>query len=303
MRVKCVAVVLLLIIQGSFGNTYGQEILKNKAKIDGATISYYVMQPQQQVKGILILLPGWGESLSSIFKKTSLPQRLADNGYLTIVPELHQTLFADDFTIAELNWFFKTQSVKYNLIEPDLILGGLSAGGAIAIGYAEYLLASDTMPKPKGVFAIDPPLDLERMYASAERKIKYDCGGLIRKEGYFIKGYLENALSGSPQSKPDQYIRHASYSARSSDGANAKWLKDIPIRLYTEPDLAFVRKTYCEELQFEDINAFDLEKLHAFLLQLGNKRCEYITTLNKGFHSWNIVDAADCVNWILGLKN
>jgi hypothetical protein len=60
-----------------------------------------------------------------------------------------------------------------------------------------------------------------------------------------------------------------------------------------------VRKTYCDELQYEDINAVDLEKMNIFLKSIGNDKSEYITTKGKGFHSWNILEPIDCVNWIL----
>ena len=60
-----------------------------------------------------------------------------------------------------------------------------------------------------------------------------------------------------------------------------------------------MRKTYCDELQYEDINSVDLEKLNKFLKSIGNDKSEYITTKGKGFHSWNILDATDCVEWIL----
>lgn len=300
---KFLQISFLLAIQTVFINSYGQDIYKNKGKVNGQTFSYYVMKSKHELKGIVILLPGWGESLSSIFKKTSLPRLLADAGFLTIVPELRQTLFADNYTIAELNYITLAESNKYNLTQPNVFVGGLSAGGAIAIGYAEHLMASDSNTKLKGIFAIDPPLDLERMYASAENKINYHCGGLIRKEGYFIKSYLESVLGGSPKSKPEQYRKYSSYSGKANDSTNAKWLKNIPLRLYAEPDLEFVRKTYCEQLQFEDINAFDLERLNKFLRQAGNDKCQYITTQGKGFHSWNIVDAADCSSWIAALGN
>ena len=298
---KYLLIVFLLAIQTGFADSYAQETNKSKGKINGQTYSYCMMKPQHEIKGILILLPGWGENLSGIFKKTSLPHLLAGKGYLTIIPELRKILFADDQTIAELKQLIKLVAENYNLIKPDLILGGLSAGGAIAIGFAEHLLATDSLTTLKGVFAVDPPLDLERMYASAESKIQYKCGGLVRKEGYFIKSYLENALGGPPESKPEQYKKFSCHSAASMENTNAKWLKKIPIRLYTEPDLDFVRRKYCEQLQFEDINAFDLQKLHQFLVQAGNDKCQYITTQGKGFHSWNIVDAEDCTNWIITL--
>ncbi len=106
-------------------------------------------------------------------------------------------------------------------------------------------------------------------------------------------------MHGSPQESPDNYLKYSAYSAGRPDGGNARFLKDIPVRLYSEPDLEFVRKTYCEELQYEDINAFDLEKLNKFLNSIGNNKAEYITTKGKGFHSWNILDPIDCTEWIL----
>jgi hypothetical protein len=165
-------------------------------------------------------------------------------------------------------------------------------------------LTVDAVSKLKGVFAIDPPLDLIRMYTSAENKIRYTCKSkLIKKEGTFIKNYLRHNLNGSPQENPASYLKYSAYSQSAPDGGKAKFLTTIPVRLYSEPDLDFVRKTYCEELQYEDINAVDLEKLNKFLTSIGNNKAEYITTKGKGFHSWNILDAVDCMNWILKIDN
>lgn len=280
---------------------FGQSINKHKDKVNDEIFTYYTIQPQSKIIGILLLLPGSGENPKSIFDKTSLPKIMADKGFLIVAPELHNSLFADQKTINELNEICKSNCQKYNI--SNLVIGGFSSGGAVAVGYTEYLLSLDTVSRLKGIFTIDPPLDLTRLYASAERRINYKCQGLIMKEGYSIKRQLENTLGGSPASKPDQYVIHSSYSANDSNGGNAKYLKNIPIRLYSEPDLDFVRKTYCTDLQFNDINASDLESLYKFLLRMGNKNAEYITTAGKGFHSWNIVDATDCADWILRISN
>lgn len=283
-----------------YNQLIGQSIDKYKDKVDNLSFTYYVMLPQSKVVGVLMLLHGSGENPKSIFEKTSLPQIMANNGYLIIAPELHNSLFADQSTINELNKISKIYCDKYMV--SSLIIGGFSSGGAVAVGYAEYLLTSNTSNILKGVFTIDPPLDLTRLYASALRKINYKCKGLIMKEGYAVKGILENTLGGSPDAKPEQYLIHSSFSANDSEGGNAKYLKSIPIRLYTEPDLDFVRKTYCADLEIDDINAYDLESLYKFLLKIGNKNVEYITTRGKGFHSWNIVDAPDCANWIMSIS-
>ena len=282
----------------------GQTINKGKGAINKESFSYFYIEPEHDVKGVLILLPGLGESPQSIFEKTALPRLLAEKGFLTIVPQMNQTLFADDYTIAQINDIISIQTKRYNSIDLDIFIGGLSAGGAVAIGYAEHVLGNDSSIKLKGVFGIDPPLDLRRMYVSAENKIRYNCRSkLIRKEGTFIKRYLLSSMSGTPEERPDQYIKYSAFSASAEDGGNARLLKTIPIRLYTEPDLQFVRKTYCQELQYEDINAVDLEKLSSFLVSIGNRKVEYITTKGKGFHSWNILDPADCANWIIDIAN
>ncbi|MNL37153.1 hypothetical protein D3C87_1592800 [compost metagenome] len=109
-------------------------------------------------------------------------------------------------------------------------------------------------------------------------------------------------MKGSPQERPEQYLKYSAYSATTQDGGKAKFLRNIAVRLYSEPDLDFVRNTYCAELQYEDINAVDLEKLSKFLTSIGNNKVEYITTKGKGFHSWNIIDPADCTNWILKIN-
>lgn len=275
---KAISIFSLLLF---YNHTIGQSINKYKDKVDNMSYTYYVLQPQSKVVGVLLLLPGSGENPKSIFEKTTLPHIMANNRYLIIAPELHNSLFADQSTINELNKICQTQCNKYNTSR--LMIGGFSSGGAVAVGYAEYLLTSDTTNILKGVFTIDPPLDLTRLYASALRKINYKCKGLIMKEGYAIKGLLETTLGGSPESKPEQYLIHSSFSANNSEGGNAKYLKSIPIRLYTEPDLAFVRERYCTDLEIDDINAYDLENLYKFLLKIGNKNVEYITTKGKGF--------------------
>lgn len=282
-----------------FGNQlYGQSVKKDKAKTSGKTFNYYYMRPEGKVKGIVILLTGAGERARSVFGKTDLPNVLTEKGYLTIVPEISNSLIADQHSFEVLDTLLETQCKKYRVA--NVVVGGFSAGGAVATSYAEYAVAKHNTHNLKGLMAIDPPLDLERIYASAERNIK-NCDGIIRKQGYAIKGQLDNAFGGSPKEHPNEYLKHSSYSASAADGGNAKYLKNLAIRLYSEPDLDFVQKTYCTEMQFDDINSYDLKGLSKFLVSIGNTQSEYIITKGRGFHSWNIVDAKECADWIVSV--
>lgn len=297
---KSLTLFFVIAILGFTNTLFGQSIGKEKSEIDGQACYYYSTPASAKVKGVLILLPSFGEKARSIFDKISLPKLLADQGYLTIIPEINNTLFADQYTIDQLNQIIKTQAEKYNV--SNFVIGGLSSGGAVAVGYTEYRLSKDTSNIIKGVFAIDSPLDLARLYASAERKINYSCHGVVMKEGYSIKNQFDRTFGGSPVQQPAQYLKYSSYTANSIDGGNAKFLKNIPIRLYCEPDLDFVKRTYCTDLQIDDINAFDLESISKYLTKIGSNKSEYITTSGKGFHSWNIIEPNDCADWILRIS-
>jgi hypothetical protein len=303
MSVKTFHRFFLLVCLTGFNYAVGQNIIKETVKVNDEICTYFTIQPKVNIHGIVLLLPGRSESPGQVFISTRLHTVLAAKGYLTVVPELQYSLFAGKRIRAQITQILKTESQKYKLNKPDLIVGGFSAGGAVAMSYSEFLLSSDSATSLKGIFAIDPPLDLERLYNSAERMIKYHCNDLIQKEGARTKDFLDKSLGGSPKLKSENYLALSPYSASSSDGGNAKWLKDIPVRLYSEPDLQFVQSKYCEELQFEDINAVDLEKLHEFLLKIGNNSVEYITTTGKGFHSWNIVDPNQLADWVTKVSN
>lgn len=286
-----------------FNGVIGQNITKNTIQPDNEICTYFTIRPKERITGIVLLLPGRGENPKQVFKNTRLPNVLAAKGYLTVIPDLSYSLFADKTIKAQITQVLRAESIKNNLIKPNLFIGGFSAGGSVALSYAEYLLSSDTATSLKGIFVIDPPLDLERLYLSAERMLNYNCGDLIYKEGAFTKDYLDQAFGGSPTLNPENYLAISPYSANSPDGGNAKWLKNIAIRLYSEPDLQFVQKKYCKELRFEDINAFDLESLNAFLIKIGNRKSEYIKTAGKGFHSWNIVNPDELTEWIINVSN
>ena len=284
------------------GKSFSQKNFRESYRLMGKTYFYYLMQPEDSISGILILFPGKGENPKNIFNKTKIPEVLKGKGYLTIVPELHYSLFVDELIKKQLKEILRIQTANTKLISPNLTLGGYSAGGSIAISFAEYLLSFDSMPFLKSIFVIDPPLDLERFYTTAQKFIQYDCGRSIYNEGAETLDFLERSL-GSPTESFKNYFLHSPFLASESDGGNARLLKSIPIRLYCEPDIEFVRNKYCRELKIEDLNVTDLEKLNQVLLKLGNKNVEYIVTKGRGYHSWNIVEPGELAEWILKFGN
>jgi pimeloyl-ACP methyl ester carboxylesterase len=292
---------ILLILSVSFlsaNSLLAQSVKSSKVKANGISYKYHYLEPSGEKKGIVILLPGSGERFKNILKYVGLAKVLFNNGFVVVVPEVHTLLYADDYSIDLLDALLQTKLKDYGA--KPLFLGGFSSGGAISARYAEILSAKKTPINLNGLFIIDPPLDLQRVYAAGIHKLQ-SCDGIIKREGLNITTMLENTFGGPPDKRTNEYISHSPFTANIPDGGNAKYLFNLPIRLYSEPDLDFVRKTYCDQMEMNDLNSTDLEGLHQYLIKNGNNRCEYITTKGRGFHSWNIIEPNDLLAWILKL--
>lgn len=292
---------ILVISYISLSPLYAQTINKHNVKVKGVKMLYYDVVPTGKPVGILILLPASGEKPENVFKNTALPKILAERGFVTVIPKVHGKLYADQYSLNVLDRLMQILTEQYK--GTNFVIGGLSSGGAIATRYTEYMLSKDSSAKVKGLIIVDAPLDLRRIYASAQRKLSYSCRGVMRDEGYGILEQLDAALGGSPLKQPNNYISYSAFSSNLPDGGNAKYLRSLPIRMYTEPDLDFVRKTYCNNMRYDDLNAVDLQRLNDVLEEMGNQKTSFIATKGRGFHSWNIIEPEDCALWIMSLLN
>jgi hypothetical protein len=293
MRVMRLPLIFLCLFIAEGG--LAQSATKKTIRSGNRNFNYYVLEPSISKQGILLLLPGRDENPKDVFKRTELPIFLRAKGYLTIIPDLPYSLFADESIKKCLGDILRAEAEN---TPTSLCVGGFSAGGSVGISYVEYLLSLDSVTNLKSVFVIDPPLDLERLYATSGYFMEYECN-IMREEGLQMSNYLDKVLGGPPSDKRANYLAHSPFLASETDGGNATILKRIPLRLYTEPDLDFVKNRYCRELRLEDLNVTDLEKLHRLLKQLGSANCEYISTTGRGYHSWNIADARELAAWIV----
>ncbi len=294
-----VRALLVLLVAFVPWDSEGQDILQKSIKVDGKSISYYVLQPADPVSGILLLLPGRGENPKSVFKKTSLPEVLNAKGYMTIVPNLKYAMFADDMIKKQLSEILRVESESRP--SAGLVVGGFSAGGSVALSYAEHLVAQGASASLKSVFVIDPPLDLQRVYASSRKMRRYSCT-TVQSDAQQAIDFLDKTLGGSPDDQYNNYVSNSPYMASEADGGNAKWLKKIPVRLYAEPDIDFVKERHCTEIEREDLNAGDLERLSKYLRMSGNDHCEYVATKGRGYHTWNIAEPEELSAWIEKFK-
>jgi hypothetical protein len=201
---------------------------------------------------------------------------------------------------------------KFGITSTSVILGGYSSGGVGAVRYAEYLAKGRGTfgIKPVAVFSVDAPLDLERWYRGNELVIQR--GEKLDQESYRgaiqMNEMLKAVLGCTPKENRGRYVEISAYSAFEPGGGNAKFLKDIPVRLYVEKDIDTWVKYY--NLDFYSLNLIDQAAMVNQLKALGNAEAELIATTGKGFknyhgnflripHAWSIVDESELCEWML----
>lgn len=263
--------------------------------------------PKLPYTGYIFLMPGFGETAEAVLEQTDLPKKLALNGILTIIPTFQDGVLSfgvDSLSQQTLNKILKEVMAKHQLIDKKFYVGGFSIGGSCAIKYAE-----NAGIKPTAVFAIDPPLDFERFYNSAKRDIRLSKDNEANQEFVYMVDRLEKETGGSPATHLAEYYKISPYSFSDTTQTEIIKLSNIPLRIYTEPDINWWLKE--RGADFTSMNATVCSAMINELNRLGNQNAALLTTQNKGYrkpdnrrhpHSWSIVDNEELIQWLLKQK-
>lgn len=272
------------------------------------SLYYCSLLPAQAPKGVLVLLCGtWETTLHVIQSNTALIEQAHNHQLAVIIPSINQRLSLNTTVLQFLNTVFTDAMQKYHLPSDKFILGGLSMGGLFSLRYAE-LSAEDptqTAIHPKAVYSVDGPTDLENLYYSFKRRFNNPRNANKGEAEYAIKEF-EKFMGGSPEENRKQYIRYSTFSKSEKDGGNAKYLLNLPVRIYNDLDVNWWIENRGNDLY--DMNALDQSAFINHLIGNGNKKAEFINAIGKGYrlegnrhpHSWSIVDSQECIEWILG---
>ena len=232
-----------------------------------------------------------------------------DKGIVTIIPSINWGTENRKVEIEILDKIFKEVIDLHKIPKEKFVLGGLSNGGMISLIYTQQSVKdkNNTLLQPKGVFGLDVPLDKAHLYEYCQREIKRNFSELGVGEARWIMNNYNEIYGGSPEEFPEKYIEASIYSNGKKDGGNAKYLKNIPVRLYTDLDVNWLMNERRRDLY--DWNGTDNVALINDLKLLGNTDASIIITMGKGVrlngkkhpHSWSIMDNKDCFNWIENL--
>ena len=290
-------VILFFFIQISFGQT-SYVVFRNPK--DSSQNLYIVRPPKAVIKGVLVLND---RALSDSSKMKAYETGILT---LTIVPTSNSLdNLMSDAILLRVDEMIKEVLSKYKIQDDKFIIGGMSAAGTGAIRYAQFCFSRKTKSsiKPIGVFAVDPPLDYERLWNEAEKSVQRNFNNDAVKEGQTLIKLLKKDLQGTPKTNIQSYRIKSPYCCSAPNGGNAYLLNKVAIRLYIEPDISWWinnrRKNYC------DINAIDNAGLINQLKINGNDNAELIMSYGKGYredgkrhpHSWSILDENELLNW------
>lgn len=287
----------------------GQKIEYTLSTAGDTTQNYYVtVHPKEKIKGAIILLPGFGELPKQTLTEWDIHKYASDAGYMTIIPALGDWSFfyVDELSHKKLNQFIEAVFKKYNLNKKSFFIGGASLGGTMAVQYTQRAyLDKSTLRKPTAVFALDPPLDIERLYNCMTTTNRPKKNPISIQEDNYITNRIQQEFKTNPESEPEFFWKVSPYAQSDPDHTSLKTLLSVPIRIYNEPDI----KWYIENrsIDYYCINSIDSAAMINWLKSLGNDKAELIITSGKGYrnknklrhpHSWTIADGGELINWI-----
>lgn len=259
------------------------------------------------MSGYIFIIPGFGQAAEMTLEQTDLPIKTAERGLLTIIPTLQDGVLSfgvDNSSQQFLDLIIQDVRNKHKLSNLPFFIGGFSIGGSCAIKYAQ-----NTTIKPTAVFGVDPPLDFERFYNSSKRDIRLSVDIEPSQENVYMVDRIEKEFNGTPETALANFHEISPYSLSDHTQAAVKKFGNLPLRIYSEPDVDWWMKE--RNFDFTNINAPDCSAMINELNRLGNNNAELIVTKNKGYrrpyntrhpHSWSIVDNDELITWLLEKK-
>ena len=303
----------MLLVQVCFAQTDTLDVPIDRVVIDSTDkpYGYYIAVPPKgkEIKGTLLLLPGLGQSTEAIFHDSPLYEYAYQNQLLTIGFAARTRITADSLIQQKLNAVLEHVLTQYQVPADKFVLGGFSAGGVVALRYTELCYQfPDRFPiQPQGVFMADSPVDLFQSWMLTEENRKNAHSEIAVQEAEWIKRLYTAYYGTTPGDNPQFFEALSPFSMDKTKGENERFLKDVAIRAYHDVDIAWRLKNRNQTVRCS--NYIATSELINRLMLLGNQRAEFVQTFQTGYrkngnrhpHSWSIIDAPECIQWILTL--
>lgn len=264
----------------------------------GKDCFYFKILPDSElIKGLLVLVPGYGEHPFAVTVQTSIIQEAIKNQIAVIMVSLspdNDTFNIDHNAMQRLgnmiDHFFKVNKINHST---PLFLGGFSTGGTTALSFYSNKFNIKEERVIKKIFLIDPPLDLTRLYNS-----------LLESNDDEIADKLA-AVDVTNQTLSEMLLSYSLFSPQ-MDFKELPDYKNTSLRIYCEPDILWWIKN--RSVDYSGINVIDCAGyINALLKKDKKNKAELIITNERGIrngnerhpHSWSIAEPIELVEWLL----
>lgn len=266
----------------------------------------YVAPKSKEIKGVLILIAGFGQYSTNTFSETKLEEETFKNGILTISFAAGNKLYADSVTELRLNNVIKDIVNRFQVSPESFVLGGYSAGGMIALRYVERCNEfPDNYPiKPAGVFMVDSPIDIFSIWDQLKESYNNHYSEPAYLEAEYALKFIEDDF-GIPSENIETYSELSAFSMNKAYGTNEVFLYETPVRAYHDVDIPWrlINRNQTVHLSNYEVTAELINRL----LLAGNEQAEFMQSFQTGYrsngvrhpHSWSIVDEKELMIWML----
>ena len=255
-------------------------------------------------KATLVLFPCFPCDIENTKNEFPIIEEANKKGVSVILMNYNFKLYLKDSELQNLSKHFNSIFENNKLSTDNVYIGGFSGGGNVTLLLSNSLIKEENSIQPKGVFIVDSPIDLLGLYKVAEKNIISNFSSESVQEANWIIDKF-NSEFGNPKDSISLYKKLSPYTLETNTISNVENLKNLKIRLYTEPDFDWWLKN--RKNQKDEINSYFIEQLYNDLKIKGFQKIELINTKNKGYradgtrhpHSWAIVDKENLLNWVL----
>lgn len=255
-------------------------------------------------KATLVLFPCFPCDIENTKNEFPIIEEANKKGVSVILMNYNFKLYLKDNELQNLSKHFNSIFENNKLSTDNVYIGGFSGGGNVTLLLSNSLIKEENSIQPKGVFIVDSPIDLLGLYKVAEKNIISNFSSESVQEANWIIDKF-NSEFGNPKDSISLYKKLSPYTLETNTISNVENLKNLKIRLYTEPDFDWWLKN--RKNQKDEINSYFIEQLYNDLKIKGFQKIELINTKNKGYradgtrhpHSWAIVDKENLLNWVL----
>jgi hypothetical protein len=301
---KLISVISVILTMTSCLSTNGSRMNVSPDFMVVDTEEYRLVHVEQS-DILLILFPGAGGTADGLEEEFPIREQAKEAGISLLLMNFSHKLWIEAEETGQLAGQIERIIKEHALTPTSIYIGGMSIGGNMALTLASYLIESESTAAPAGVFAVDAPIDLHALFLNAATDVlRSELSEERLQEPRFIIDYLQKEF-GDEDALIESISKVSPVVLSQWDLHNIDALRDIRLRLYTEPDSLWWREN--RQTDHKNTNAYVYQQTKALMDKREWTQVELIETRERGYrasgerhpHSWSIVDKQELVEWML----